>query len=203
VSDAPRHTVLWRIVACVLLAAAGAGIGWLRRTPLLQEVAAPPPKDPNTNKLASAQDQYVFAMFHSDSEAAWQAVRDNWQDPGDETWRIRATEKLALLYLKQPERHDDARRELAELGTFAHRGERYALEKKLGEAALAAYSGDVRSARSILDLNGSPFEQHLTAAWRNLYDELKSQLTPAAGGASSTPAIPPSKTPTPAAQPTG
>jgi serine/threonine-protein kinase len=203
VSETPRRTVLWRIVACVLLAAAGAGIGWLRRTPLLQEVASPPPRDPNTNKLASAQDQFVFAMFHSDSEAAWQAVRDNWQDPGDESWRIRATEQLALLYLKQPDRHDDARRELAELGTFAHRGERYALEKKLGEAALAAYGGDSRSARSVLDLNGSQFDQHLTGGWHKLYEDLQSQLSTPAGGTAATPLAPPSGTSTAGDRPGG
>jgi serine/threonine-protein kinase len=191
----PGRRMVWRVLACVLLAAAGAGIGWLRRTPLLQEVVPPPPQDPNTNKLGSAQEQYVFAMFHSDSEAAWQAVRDHWQDPGDETWRIRATEQLALLYLKQSDRYEDARRELAILGTFANRGDRYSLEKKLGEAALTAYTGDPRSAKSVLDLNGSQFEQHLTGGWRKLYDDLQAHLTaPAGGAAASSPQAAPSAT---------
>lgn len=188
------RTVVWRVVACVLLAAAGAGIGWLQRTPNLIATAAPPP--PTTNRLGSAQEQYVFAMLHGDNEAAWLAVRENWTADEDEPWRIRATEQLALLYLKDRDRRQDAQRELDTLGQY--RGEKYVLEQRLGEAALAAYyDGDTRAAKSML-LDGNQFEQ-LTGGWRKLYDDLQAHLAnpngaaPLSGNADSTQAGPPAQ----------
>jgi serine/threonine-protein kinase len=166
------------VTACVLLAAAGAGIGWLQRTPSLLELQRGP--QTGVARAATARDQYVQAQFSGGLEEEWQAVRDYWKSGNDDkTWRIRATEQLALLYLKQPNRADDARRELKQLAGYDNIESRYGLEAKLGEASLAVSAStppDYARAEGILNAERGQFEQHLSGTWRDRYEDLRNEI---------------------------
>lgn len=169
--DPSKKKLLWlRIALCVLVAGAGAGIGWFFRTPNLLEAAGPPRS--GVQRAGSAQQQYLQALLSGGSEDAWLAVRE-WDD---ELWSNRATEQLILYYLKQPERTEDARREIKELSAYADKDPRYGLEVKLAEAALAAYGGDITGAKSILHQSQNAFQNDLTGSWKRLYLELEEQL---------------------------
>jgi eukaryotic-like serine/threonine-protein kinase len=165
------------VTACVLLAAAGAGIGWMQRTPLLLHLQRS--TQGGVPVAASARDQYLQAQFSGGLEEEWEAVRKNWPAGVDEIWTIRATEQLALLYLKQPDRAEDARRELDKLASFNSDSPRYGLEAKLGEASLAVSASDrpdYRRAEAILNAARSEFEMQLTGSWRDRYERLRDEV---------------------------
>ena len=80
------------------------------------------------------------------------------------------------MYLKQPNRTEDAKRELAELATYDRR---YLLESKLGEAYLAisgSRSPDYNRAEILLNSNRERFENELTGSWREMYEDLRDHL---------------------------
>ena len=166
------------IAACLALAGVGAAIGWMQRTPSLLALERNP--QAGVRQAESARDQYLQAQFSGGLEEEWQAVRKLWQGKDDEDWRILATEQLALLYLKQPDRADDARRELEELASYDNSSDgRYALEAKLGEAYLAVVgssSADFRRAAAILSASRQQFEEKLTGSWDELYDDLRERI---------------------------
>ncbi|REK38930.1 MAG: serine/threonine protein kinase [Planctomycetota bacterium] len=169
-----KKSLALRILLCVLVAAAGAGMGWLYRTPNLLEAAGDDPPS-GVDKATSAQQQYLQALFSGGSEDAWLAVRNEWDD---EMWSIRATEQLILYYLKQPERREDAQREIDTLSSYAGKDPRYGLEAKLAEAALAAYDGNLSKARTLLNQSRNGFENDLRGSWKDLYEELREQIDP-------------------------
>jgi serine/threonine-protein kinase len=172
---ASRKTILLRVLLCLLIAGVAAGIGWLQRTPSLLAV------EHNTrtgvNKADSAKNQYIQALFSGGAEEEWLAVRNEWPGPDDQLWRIRATEQLALLYLHDPSRVDDAKQTLKDLESFSAVDPRYGLEAKLGEAALAAYTpGGYGTVKAILTANSTQFDEQLRGGWRDLHEDLKRQL---------------------------
>lgn len=168
------RTVAVAIAAAVLMAGASAGIGWMQRTPSLLELKSV--ATAAVSKTPTARDQYVRAQFSGGLEEEWKAVLDNWPPNADdnELWRIRATEQLALLYLKQPERADDAQHMLDDLRTY---GGMYADEATLGDALLAASTSppNPEHAKSILVASGSKF-QKLTGTWQERYVDLRRRL---------------------------
>ncbi|MFO1093644.1 MAG: protein kinase [Planctomycetaceae bacterium] len=169
------RTVAVAVAAAVLMAGASAGIGWMQRTPSILELKSA--VTAGVAKEATAQEQYVRAQFSGGLEEEWKAVLDNWpaNDNENHIWRIRATEQLALLYLKQPERADDARRMLDLLRTY---GSKYAVEATLGDALLAASHSPQDNARaeSILVTSKSQFDRDLTGTWQERYIDLRRKL---------------------------
>jgi hypothetical protein len=180
---AARRTRLARCAMCVLVALAAAGIGWWRRTPDLRLTEAR--EDPIVKKAGSARDQYLTAMFLGDNEEGWRAVIDHWPEQEHTEWTVRSWEQLALLYIKDRTRAADARLALDKLGSYERSyDERCRAEARLGEAALAAYAGEITQAKAILGTNSADFERHLKGSWRQLHDELQQLVraeNPAAG----------------------
>jgi eukaryotic-like serine/threonine-protein kinase len=170
------------VAACALLMAAGAGIGWLQRTPSLLAVESRPPTD--VPKAGSAREQYIRAQFSGGLEEEWKAVREYWNDPAkpaDQSWRIRATEQLALLYLKMPDRRKDAEQELTALNSYNNESLKYGYEAKLGEAVLlvSGASPNYQRAQSILETNRNAFDQWLTGTWRDRWEALRDRVNDA------------------------
>jgi serine/threonine-protein kinase len=180
---AARRTRLARCALCVLVALTAAGIGWWRRTPDLRLTEAR--EDPIVKKAGSARDQYLTAMFLGDNEEGWRAVIDHWPEQEHTEWTVRSWEQLALLYIKDRNRTADARLALDKLGSYERSyDERCRAEARLGEAALAAYAGEITQAKAILGTNSADFERHLKGSWRQLHDELQQLVraeNPAAG----------------------
>jgi serine/threonine-protein kinase len=174
-SDNARRVAI-AVTACVLLAAAGAGIGWMQRTPSLLELERS--NRAGVMVAASAYDQYLQAQFSGGLEEEWEAVRKNWTSKADELWTIRATEQLALLYLKQPDRAEDAKRELGKLESYRSESPRYELEAKLGQAVLAVSAArpDYARAEQILSGSRTEFETQLTGSWRDRYERLRDEV---------------------------
>ncbi|MBL8849694.1 MAG: serine/threonine protein kinase [Planctomycetaceae bacterium] len=165
------------VTACILLAAAGAGIGWMQRTPSLLDLEHSSQR--GVPVAVTARDQYLQAQWSGGLEEEWEAVRKYWTSRDDEIWRIRATEQLALLYLKQPDRVEDARREIGNLASFSSISPRYGLEAKLGEASLAVSASDrpdYRRAESILSASRNEFEMQLTGSWHDRYERLRDEV---------------------------
>lgn len=167
------------VAACALLMGIGAGIGWLQRTPSLLALESRPPTD--VPPAGSAREQYLRAQFSGGLEEEWKAVRQHWNDETDEIWRIRATEQLALLYLKMPDRRKDAEQELKQLRSYNEKSMRYGLEAKLGEASLlvSGASPDYLRASMILESNRADFEQWLTGSWRDRWEALRDRVNDA------------------------
>ncbi len=169
-----RRSVLALVGLCILVAGGGAALGWWRRTPNIID-AAKPAQTNLVDPKSTAQEQYIDAMFAGGTEDAFLAVRNYHPDPQG-LWQIRATEQLALMYLRQTGRADDAQRELDSLSTFSD-DPRFALEARLGEAVLAAYEDhDLRTAETILGTNESQFREHLRGGWRDLWQELEEHI---------------------------
>jgi serine/threonine-protein kinase len=165
------------VAACALLMAAGAGIGWMQRTPSLLALESRPATD--VPKMGSAREQYIRAQFSGGLEEEWKAVRQHWPDPDQavKIWRIRATEQLALLYLKMPDRKRDADQELKQLASYTE-SPRYKWEARLGEASLlvSGASPDYQRAATILENYRTEFEQWLTGTWRDRYEALRGRI---------------------------
>lgn len=105
VFDRPLRRQLGRMLLVgVLVALAGAGIGWAMRTgdPFAQD--APP--DPAVPQEPSIAAQYFHAMRSGDDELAWKAVVNYPADPTgrQEMDRQSAELRLAIIYLKQGRR---------------------------------------------------------------------------------------------------
>lgn len=168
---------------CALIAAAGAGLGWAQRTPTLSQL--PSRAAAGVPKADSARAQYLQAQLSGGLEEEWLAVREYWtgNDDQNEIWRIRATEQLALLYLRQPDRVADARRELNQLRSYESRDPRFGLEATLGDVLLAVSASppDIDRAQRMLNAARSDFEQVLSGSWRDLYDELRRRIEPDRG----------------------
>jgi serine/threonine-protein kinase len=177
-SSGSARQIAVAVAAAALLMAAGAGIGWLQRTPSLLALESRPRTA--VPQAGSAREQYIRAQFSGGLEEEWKAVGQHWPDPADKHWRIRATEQLALLYLKMPDRRKDAEQELDRLASYEE-SPRYALEAKLGQAALlvSGESPDYQRANAILESNRSDFEQWLTGTWRDRWEELRDRVNDA------------------------
>jgi serine/threonine-protein kinase len=177
-TDGSARQIAAAVAACALLMAASAGIGWLQRTPSLLALESRPPTD--VPPASSARELYIRAQFSGGLEEEWKAVRQHWPDQADKHWRIRATEQLALLYLKMPDRRKDAEQELKTLESY-NESPRYALEAKLGQAALlvSGESPDYQRANTILESNRSDFDQWLTGTWRERWEALRDRVNDA------------------------
>ena len=167
----------WAATVLVLLVgSASAGLGWGLHPgdPFLQPV----PALKTVSKVNSAEDQYLNAVFQVDNEEAWLAVRRHWTT--ESLWVNRATEQLALLYLKQKDRWSDAEKLMQELQSLRTESQHYYEEGRCGEAALKAYKGDPAGSKTILAAEREKFDQHLRGTWRTLWRETDLLVNPKA-----------------------
>src|SRR5690606_34409449 len=125
--------------------------------------------------LDSARDQYVHAMFLKSNEDAFKAVIDGWDPVEDRLWIRQAQEQLALLYLQDQTRWDDAEQMLTTLESYGREDSRYRAEALAGQAALLAYRGHHQRARNLLESQLKRIEGQLVAGsvWQKLADETR------------------------------
>ena len=164
-----RSAIVLLALLFLVTAGASAGVGWLTRPADPLSTPAAEPRD--IRKLASGRDQYIHAMFLGDNEDAWKAVIEYGDLVQDRGWIRRAQEQLALMYLKDRSRWDDAKKMLTTLQSFSRESNRYRAEALVGKAALAAYQGQHQKAKNILQsqLGRLRDELHEDSAWEDLY----------------------------------
>ena len=85
----------WMVLTAVLVGAAGAGLGWLRRTP--DPFRHAPRSEPTIPNQGSAERQYFHALMLRDSIPAWKAVIALY--PEKQFFRNAALQRLAELHL--------------------------------------------------------------------------------------------------------
>jgi serine/threonine-protein kinase len=166
-----RRPALVLTLLCLLVLVLGAGMGWQLRT----RVPAPNPDSlGSVPRLASAQQQYLHAMFQIDDEDAFKAVIAWFPSQEDKLWRRRAEEQLALLYLKDRRRVDDARKQLDRLKIGIEATDRQLIaEARIGEAYLEALNKNKDAARKILQRDAEEFNRYLSGSWRQLAQEVR------------------------------
>lgn len=166
------------LLALILLCTAGAsaGVGWLTRPADPRSAPAPEPAD--VRQRETARDQYLHAMFLGNNEAAWKAVIAYWDPDTDRSWIRQAQEQLALLYLQDELRWDDARKLLTTLESFSRESTRYQAEAFAGQAALLAYQGQFARAKTLLQSKLRPIQDAIPAgsAWERLIREAQSLI---------------------------
>ncbi|QDU36320.1 Serine/threonine-protein kinase PrkC [Maioricimonas rarisocia] len=175
----PSGLSWWMIaLAVVLVIGCSAALGWLQRPgiPDQSQVSS----TPAVNELESAREQYLHAMFLGDDEEAWLAVQAYF--PDEKLWVDRSREQLALLYLKDPRRYEDARRILERMESRRREDESYYAKARAGLAALLAYQGNLTQARTILSASQVTFRKHLTGSWRDLVDETRRMIDESSDG---------------------
>ncbi|WP_437201508.1 serine/threonine-protein kinase [Planctomicrobium sp. SH664] len=157
---------------CLLVLLLSAGTGWALRPTL----PAPLPEGNRTTPEATARDQYVKAMLRVDDEAAFKAVSEHFPGSSDALWHRRAEEQLALLYLKDPNRIDEARAQLEKLETAVVPGDPVLrVEARVGQAYLKARSKDFKGAERILNAESQDLDK-LTGSWRQLEEEVREMI---------------------------
>jgi eukaryotic-like serine/threonine-protein kinase len=180
IAPATRESQVSRRSAMVLLtlmllgtALASAGVGWLNRP--ADPLASPAPVPSDIRRLDSAREQYVHAMFLGNNEDAFKAIIDGWDPVEDRLWIRQAQEQLALLYLQDQTRWDDAEKMLTTLESYGREDSRYRAQALAGQAALLAYRGQHQRARNLLDSKLNPIAGHLAtgSAWQRLADETR------------------------------
>jgi len=174
-SFAARRPIIALTLLCLLAGSASAGLGWWLR-----------PKDPRkmdgqvavtVKPQANAEAQFQQALFKVNDEDEWRAVIELHRNaPDSAVWVNRAREQLLLKYLRDRNRWSDAESETQDLRRFAQdqdeRNRRSAVKAMVAEAALAAYRGNTKQSRSLLDSHAVAFEKQ--AIWFRNSDETPS-----------------------------
>lgn len=154
---------------CLLMGVLSGALGWAMRPgiPALNPKAI----SGSVTNHGSAREQYVRAMFEMDNEDAFRAVIEFF--PSDKVWTRLAHEQLALLYLKDSTRIEDARQQLRILQDLRSENPRFYAEGRIGEAYLAVKVGDIAKARTILRSSQEEFERYLSGSWKQLEEDVR------------------------------
>ena len=182
----------------LLTGSASAGVGWLLRTRIGPASGAPVSIQP----LATAEAQFMQAMFLVNNEEAWKSVGKHFQNnPAEKVWVHRAEEQLLLFYLKDKSREQAALEQIQVLERLRNEGKRFYPESRIAAAYVAAGTRDFNKVREILSNDRAQFDSELKGAWRQLYQDLKFQVmgNPPNGG--SRPGEPPPRNTPPGGQP--
>jgi len=156
-----------------LTGSASAGVGWLLRTRTGDPSQAPA----NIHQLPTAKEQFLQAMFLADNEEAWKSVGKYFRNETTEKlWVNRAEEQLLLFYLKDKSREPEARKQSDVLKGLRQENERFFAEGRLAEAYLAAGNGELSTAKSIIEVDRTRFDEELQGAWRGLYQDLRRKV---------------------------
>ena len=168
-----RRTIIWRTIACILVGGAAAGLGWWLRTPNL--LATVEPSEFHVPQRQTAREQYIDAMIRGQDEEGYLAVQALFSSQLDELWRVRAAEQLALIYLQDPNRKDDAQAQLQMLSSYGIRNnDWHDWAAKVGEAVLAINDGDMTRARNRLPRT---VNDEAGDAWRRLHTVVFQQIS--------------------------
>jgi serine/threonine-protein kinase len=166
-----RRPALVLSLLCLLVLLLSAGMGWRLRPHV---PAANPDSLGSVPRLETARQQYLHAMFEIDDEDAFKAVIAWFPSPDDKLWRRRAEEQLALLYLKDRRRVDDARKQLERLKIGIEATDRQLIaEARIGEAYLEALNKNKDAARKILQKDAEDFNRYLSGSWRQLAQDVR------------------------------
>lgn len=165
-------------ILCVLVALMSAGVGIIMRK-------SAPPLNPDVLEASipdrgSARDQYLYAMFEVNNEDAFKAVIKRY--PTDSIWTPRAHEQLALMYLRNPSRQEDAKKELVILNNYGTPELR--TKARVGEAYLSALNGDLTSAQNLLFRNSGEIQQFISGnnSWKQREDDTRAMIDAGASG---------------------
>ena len=167
--------------ACLVVAAAGAGIGWMMRPPdpltvKTEKMTSEPPAD-------SVIDQYFRAMKLENDEKAWLAVANYF--PNETHYVGFARAELARLYL-QSGRLDEAAEVYAGFATPDQSDPVLRARGYAGLAVIAGVRGDFESSNNIILQEVQPLQEHLDDRTRALVLEVPAldvhrRLGPVAG----------------------
>lgn len=145
---APRKQVQNFVMTAILVAAAGAGIGWLTRSPNpLRAPAWPKSAESTVKTMPTAAEQYFHALQLVDSEAAWKAVIINFPEATLE--KQRAQEQLALLYLRK-RRLDEALAIFDQFAGFSDRDPEWKAFGLAGQAIIYSLKEEYRQSQQVL-----------------------------------------------------
>ncbi|MEZ6064321.1 MAG: serine/threonine-protein kinase [Planctomycetaceae bacterium] len=156
---AARRPILTLTLLTLLTLGGSAALGWWMRPPDPRQV--PPSADYGIAKSDPRQ-MYLQAVFNGQEEDGWLALIHHWDGRSEgQEWVARAHEQLALLYLRERDRWNDAERQLDELKSQTGPLKDVAYTKaRIGEAVLAANRGSLSGAKEILNQLRANVEQH-------------------------------------------
>lgn len=158
----------------ILTGSASAGVGWLVRDRIGPVTEA----EFGVDKKATAEAQYVHAMFLVNREDAWKAVpRFFGNDLKEKVWVERAEEQLLLYYLKDTRRGPQADEQIQKMKSLRGDGDRLYTIGRFAEAYRAAGKGERSTAKNIADLEANRFRTVLDGPWAMMYGDLLSMLS--------------------------
>lgn len=157
---------------CLVVALCSAGMGMLLKK-------STPPRNPDALETSipdegTAKKQYLSAMFEVNNEDAFKAVIKYYQT--DKVWTPMAHEQLALMYLGDSTRHDEARQQL----DIMKKSERTDLKTKarIGAAYLYALNDDKTLARNLLDRNYNDIQENISSgsSWKEREEDTRDMI---------------------------
>lgn len=173
-----RRPWLTLSLLALLTGSASAGVGWLVR----DRIGNPQEARHATDKMASAEEQFVHAMLLVDNEDAWKAVPRYFEnDLKEKMWVQRAEEQLLLYYLKDTSRIPQAKEQVKKLKSIRGDEDRLYVIGRFGEAYIAAGQGNRDIAKSIVDSEINRFRSKLDGPWAAKYFWLQQNLSGGAG----------------------
>lgn len=162
---------------CLIVALCSGGMGMLLKT-------STPPRNPNALETmipdeGSAKKQYLAAMFEVNDEDAFKAVIEYYQT--DKVWTPMAHEQLALLYLSDSSRHEDAREQLDILKNYQRKD--LITKARIGEAYLYALNDDNSLARNLLVRSSSDIEEQIDSgsSWKQMEEDTREMIASESG----------------------
>jgi serine/threonine-protein kinase len=157
----------------LLTGSASAGVGWLIRDRIGPATEA----RFHVDRMASAEAQYIHAMFLVNDEDAWKAVPHYFGDDlKEKVWVERAEEQLLLFYLKDTRRGPQADAQIEKMKQMRGDKDRLFVIGRFGEAYRAAGKGDRSVAKSIADTEANRFIAVLDGPWATMLDDLRTML---------------------------
>jgi serine/threonine-protein kinase len=152
--DWPTARQVWTVlVLALIVAGAGAGIGWVTRTP--DPFLAPLPNLSAVPRKDTAASQYLYAMNQKDSIDAWQAVVDYSTNPADRLFQHYAQQHLATLLLAK-RRYDEAQEIFDKFVGFGDSEPQFWAFGLAGQAVLLNLHKDYKRSQQVLDRLQSP-----------------------------------------------
>lgn len=161
-----RQQIVWILLACILVMAASAGVGWTMRTPELKTI--PSTARSPVQSMPNAKAAFYYAVTNPQDEAAWVTVKE--LPDATDAQKNRAATALGLIYLKTN------RKDLAE-STFASLKDsvRTRADGQVGMALVSHSKGDLTEARRLMaqiDDSSSSLSPEIIDAYKDLRQRL-------------------------------
>lgn len=156
------HSPVRFVLACLLLMAMGAGVGWISRT---KDLFAEKPAEKTGQFLPNIQEQYDLARNLVNDETAWMDVirhPDNSRVEKD-----RAKEQLAIMYLQQ-KRFNEATKFFREFKSHGSAHEDLHAKGIAGLAIVASLQGNLKESNNLINLQLKKLADKLNGKLREL-----------------------------------